>query len=196
MIASDRARVLRVMTALAIAAGLVGVVVWQANQIQTGASESESTATGPGLTVFLGSEGIELPAITGRTLSGRRLSLEEFGGHVVVLSIWSSSCEACRAEALDLAALKRETKPLGVRFVGIDVRDRPSDGRTFQRRAGLVDPSLDDSDGRVLDEIRGTVAVDSVPSTLLVDADGLIRARWVGKADAITLRDLIAEMDE
>ena len=144
-----------------------------------------------GLTLYRGPDGISVTKITGKSITGDQLSVQSLQGHVVVLNVWGSWCGPCRAEAPDLARISRQTAPKGVRFVGVDVRDNPSAARAFEARYGITYPSFDDQSGLVLAQFAGIVPVSAVPSTLVIDRRGVIRARIVGRVDATTLRGLI-----
>ncbi len=124
------------------------------------------------------------------------LDLADLRGHVVVLNVWGSWCAPCRAEAPDLAAISKETESRGVRFVGIDVRDNPAAARAFARSYGITYPSFDDQNGLVLAQFTGIIPVSAVPSTLVVDKSGVIRARVVGQVDGSTLRGLIQDAEK
>ena len=100
------------------------------------------------------------------------------------------------AEAPDLAEISAATAPRGVRFVGIDVRDNPAAGQAFEREFGITYPSFDDENGLVLASFTGIVPVSAVPSTLVVDRDGIIRARNIGRIDATTLCGFIEDAEK
>ena len=175
------------MAALAIA--LIAVSGWQVNRWhKTNALGGNSAA---GLTLYRGTDEITVPKITGRSITGEPLSMRSLEGHVLVLNVWGSWCGPCRAEAPDLSQISRQTAPQGVRFVGIDVRDNPSAARAFEARYNITYPSFDDQSGLVLAQFAGIVPVSAVPSTLVIDGSGMIRARIVGRVDATTLRGLI-----
>jgi hypothetical protein len=48
----------------------------------------------------------------------------------------------------------------------------------------------------VLAQFTGIIPVSAVPSTLVVDRAGVIRARVIGKVDASTLRGLIEDAEK
>lgn len=193
---TERAWPLRGLAVALTLAVLVAVAIWQAGQLRTRASDSGSGGTGTGLTRYPGDRGVPLPVIEGRTVAGDTLSLSDLRQHVVVLNVWGSWCGPCRAEAPSLARISKETKPRGVRFVGIDVRDDPTAALAFERQYDITYPSFDDQSGRVLAQFTGIIPVNAVPSTLVADRNGVIRARVVGPVDAATLRDLIDETDK
>lgn len=185
----------RPVVVLLVIAVVVAVGWWQMDHLKSRASTDGSDA-GVGLTLYRGDDGIALPQIEGRTVDGQMLDLADLRGHVVVLNVWGSWCAPCRAEAPDLAAISKETQPLGVRFVGIDTRDNPVAARAFARNYAITYPSFDDQNGLVLAQFIGIIPVSAVPSTLVVDESGVIRARVVGKVDGSTLRGLIEDAEQ
>lgn len=192
---AERTARLRRWTVAVIVVAVVAVGLWQAYQFKN-RSVSYSETTGSGLTLYPGDKGIPLPRVQGRTITGEDLSLQSLRGHVLVLNVWGSWCAPCRAEAPDLATISKATYPRGVRFVGIDVRDNPAAGRAFERNYRITYPSFDDQQGLVLAQFTGIIPIGAVPSTLVVDRNGVIRARNIGRIDAPTLRGLIQDTEK
>ena len=134
------------------------------------------------------------PVLRGRTLDAGRLSTAAYRGQVVVVNAWGSWCALCRDEAPDLGRAARETRHLGVRFLGIDTRDNGAAANAFVRQFRLPYPSLVDDDGRLLLALRDTVPAQAIPSTMLLDRQGRIAARIVGRVPYSTLRGLIDDL--
>lgn len=180
---------LLVVVLLAIGAGALWRLSEGASTIAANPDEAQT-----GLTLYEAGAGIDLPEVQGRTTEGESLSLADLRGNVLVLNVWGSWCGPCRAEAPELAEISAETVDQGVRFIGIDVRDNPAAARAFEREFGITYPSFDDQDGQVLASFAGVVPVSAVPSTIVVDRSGVIRASIVGKVDPRTLRGLINDL--
>ena len=179
-----------------IVIGLVSLSLWQASQLRGSATKAGSPSLGTGTTLYPGDQGMPLPRLEGPALGDETtLSLDDQLGHVVVINVWGSWCGPCRAEAPDLAAASRQTKRRGVRFLGIDVRDEPTAALRFERKYGITYPSFEDREGRLLAQFGGVIPVSAVPSTLVVDAAGVIRARVIGRVERSTLRSLIADAE-
>ncbi|MEU9145472.1 TlpA disulfide reductase family protein [Streptomyces sp. NPDC048349] len=136
------------------------------------------------------------PLLAGEDLDGRPVSLAEFRGQVVVLNVWGSWCGPCRAEADDLERLSRRTRDEGVRFLGINTRDRDRGAaRAFVRAHGLGFPSLHDPAGELL--LRFPPAVlnpQAIPSTLVVDRRGRIAVSIGGAVTDEELGPLLARV--
>lgn len=194
----SRAKVVKIVRYAVVASLVVGVVVagWQIRELRSRATSAEAGAVGTGLTNFPGRDGLALADLQGPTIDGGSLSLRTLRGHVLVLNVWGSWCAPCREEAPDLAAISQETYARGVRFVGIDTRDNPASARAFERRYGITYPSFDDQDGQVLARLTGIVPIGAVPSTIVVDREGIVRARVVGRVEGSTLRGLIEDTEK
>ena len=156
------------------------------------AARGEDISTG--LTRWRPAERPTLPRLRGRTLEGARLDVSDWRGHVVVVNTWGSWCGPCREEAPDLARAYRDTKDVGVRFVGIDTRDNDDAARAFVREFAIGYPSLVDEDGRLMLAFGRTIPISAVPSTVVVDARGRIAARIIGVVTYATLTGLIEDV--
>ncbi|MCJ1676321.1 TlpA family protein disulfide reductase [Streptomyces sp. APSN-46.1] len=138
------------------------------------------------------------PALAGADLDGKPVSLAEFRGQVVVLNVWGSWCGPCRAEADDLERLSGQTRAQGVRFLGINTRDRDrAAARSFVRAHGVGFPSLHDPTGELL--LRFPPALlnpQTIPSTLVIDRHGRIAVSIGGAVTDEELRPLLARVAE
>ncbi|MFD7260418.1 TlpA disulfide reductase family protein [Streptomyces sp. NPDC059874] len=138
------------------------------------------------------------PALAGDDLDGKPVEPAEFRGQVVVLNVWGSWCGPCRAEADDLARLSGRTRPEGVRFLGINTRDRDrTAAQAFVRAHGLGFPSLHDPDGELL--LRFPPALlnpQTIPSTLVIDRRGRIAVSIGGAVTDEELGPLVARVAE
>lgn len=134
--------------------------------------------------------------ISGTTLEGKDLSLDEYDGKVVVLNVWGSWCAPCRKEARLLAGAARELEADGVAFVGVNTKDSsPDQGLAFQRRYDVPYPSFFDPSGRTLLAFRGTLVPSAIPSTVVLDQQGKVAASILGEVPSQqTLVDLVRDV--
>ena len=121
-----------------------------------------------------------LPSVVGTTLDGRPLDLASYRGKVVVLNFWASWCPPCREEGPVLQEVAAQSKPLGVEFVGVNVKDEKASAIAFERKAGVTYPSLHDQPGALLLRFRQVVP-QTPPTTLIVDREGRIAGFYAGK---------------
>lgn len=133
------------------------------------------------------------PAVAGKTLEGKDISLADFKGSVVVLNVWGSWCPPCRAEAADFQQAYVENEPKGVRFLGINTRDATqANALAFTDSKNVTYPSLWDPDGREIIKFRGNLNPNAIPSTLVIDRQGRIAARALR---ALTIEELRSMID-
>lgn len=162
-----------------------------AQQYREGSSKNYIAGDGT-VTEFAKSERPAFEAWSGETESGLFLKSESLLGSVVVMNWWYAACAPCRAEAPDLAALSQEFEDQGVQFVGVNVRDSAETALAFDRRFGITFPSvLDAQSGEVSLAFTGVVSLQAVPTTLVIDKEGKVASRILGRIDASILRTLI-----
>ncbi|MFG2292753.1 TlpA family protein disulfide reductase [Streptomyces sp. NPDC048603] len=140
----------------------------------------------------------QAPELAGADLDGKRLSLAGMRGDVVVLNVWGSWCGPCRAEADDLERLSRQTRAEGVRFLGINTRDRDrAAARSFVRAHGLGFPSLHDPAGELLLRFPPELLnPQAIPSTLVIDRRGRVAVAIGGAVTDDQLRPLLTRVTE
>lgn len=124
---------------------------------------------------------------------GTPISSSAYVGHVVVVNFWYAGCPPCRAEAPDLEKSYTKFVGAGVRFLGVNVRDQSATARTFETDFGITYPSVLDVDkGTMQLAFSGVVAPNAVPTTIVLDRQGRVAARVLGKLpDASVLEALI-----
>lgn len=127
-----------------------------------------------------------LPKVEGEgtiTLSGLR-------GKPVVLNFWAAWCDPCKSEAPVLAAAEKSWRSQGVRFLGVDSEDVREDAIAFEATYGIDYPSAFDPERSVANRY----GVLGYPETFFIDADGIIRAKYVGPLDAATLDEYLTQI--
>lgn len=133
------------------------------------------------------------PELSGTTIDGETLSLADYSGLVIVLNVWGSWCAPCRHEAPELVEAANETAGVA-QFVGINTRDLDvAPAQAFVRAFEVPYPNLYDPDGALLLEF-GALPPKAIPSTLIIDQQGLIAARILGEATASTLIGAVSDI--
>ena len=156
--------------------------------------KAAASSTQEGLTEYPAGKRPMAPMLSGETITGDELDLADLRGNVIVLNVWGSWCAPCRAEAPDLKKVSEETRDLGVRFVGINTRDNNAAAKAFERNYGITYPSFRDPDGKLLLGFDGRIPLSAVPSSMIIDRDGRIAARIIGRTTYTTLSELVKDL--
>jgi peroxiredoxin len=129
---------------------------------------------------------------SGVTESGEALSSTQLEGVITVMNFWYAGCAPCRVEMHELIQLQTEFLPEGVQFIGVNVRDSAETSLAFARRIEMNFPSvMDAKTGSVVLGFTGVVTPQAVPTTLVIDAEGNVSARVLGRIDKGILTTLV-----
>lgn len=131
------------------------------------------------------------PELVGTTLDGEQFRLADHLGEVVVMNVWASWCAPCRAEAPALVSAAKDLGPKGVQFVGLDTRDSDTSARGFVSTFEIPYPNLIDRDGRLQLLFSDTLPPQAIPSTLVIDKEGRVAARALGRVSEASLRGIV-----
>jgi peroxiredoxin len=169
----------------------------------TACGGAEATDSGAG---FVGGDGsivlidpndrVPAPDLSGQTLDGDSYALDDDLGDIVVMNVWASWCAPCRAEAPELEEVWNDVQNNGVQFLGLNTRDSDLAAQRFVETMGLTFPSVQDTDGRLQLLFADSLPPQAIPSTLVIDREGRVAARMLGKVSAATLRGVIDEVDQ
>lgn len=133
-------------------------------------------------------------ALSGTDLDDVPVDVAELRGKPVVINVWWSQCPPCRTEMPLLVAAATRLRGRA-HFLGIDIRDpSPDPGRSFVDAFDVPYPSLYDPDGTSLLAFSGALGPRTIPSTVVLDADGKVAATIIGPIP--TSRTLIDLVDE
>jgi peroxiredoxin len=134
------------------------------------------------------------PAFALRDLAGRRVSLTDYRGQVVLINFWATWCAPCRVEMPWFIALQQKYAALGFTILGID-SDYPEDlpkVPSFAKKMGLNYPVL--YSNQQTQSRYG--CCDYLPMSYYVDRAGTIRVATVGLGDRNTVETYIRRLVE
>lgn len=130
-----------------------------------------------------------LPNLVLKTIDGEKWSLYENRGKIVLLNFWATWCEPCRTETPMLVKLGKEYKERGLKIVGIALDTGGTQMiKNFVGEYKIDYPILLPVPGSALSRI------DPVPTTLLIDAEGRLAKKYVGKLPEKILREDIEKL--
>jgi thiol-disulfide isomerase/thioredoxin len=162
--------------------------------MSSGSGSANYVTGADGITTFTKGERQGVSSIKGETLRGKHLDVSDFKGEVVVINVWGSWCPPCRAEAPYLNKVAHEMKAKGVQFVGVNTRDSQKTlARSFEDDFKMSYQSLYDPTGKMLLSgfPKGTVNLQGLPATVILDRDGKIAAKVFGGVDDKKLHKMI-----
>jgi thiol-disulfide isomerase/thioredoxin len=129
---------------------------------------------------------------SGVSESGDSLSSDHLAGVITVINFWYAGCAPCRVEMPELIELQDEFLGDQVQFIGVNVRDTSETALAFARQINLNFPSvMDAKTGSVVLAFTGVVTPQAVPTTLVIDSEGNVSARVLGRIDKGILEELI-----
>jgi len=126
------------------------------------------------------------PSLVVDELSGQAFDLTALRGKVVVINFWATWCQPCRQEMPVLDSFYRQHHANGLDMLGLSV-DRSRDReqvltvmKSFTYPAAMLDDAKDNGFGMP----------SALPETFVVDADGVLRARFTPDKNPVTDKSL------
>ena len=105
--------------------------------------------------------------------------LSQDRGRVVVIDVWATWCEPCKQTLPIIDALHREYAPKGVRVYALNVDADSQDLPEFLKKLDVHLPVLLDPNADAADCVLG---VRRMPTSFVIDQEGIVRARHEGLA--------------
>lgn len=134
--------------------------------------------------------GYTAPNFTLEDLQGSEVALSDLRGQAVLMNFWAVWCGFCRVEMPELQTAYDTYGDEEFVVLGIDVGEEAERVASFVQEMGVTFPILLDRRGSVTQQyhIRG------LPTSIVIDADGVIRAVHVGPVTQQQIARYLAEM--
>ena len=111
--------------------------------------------------------------------NGRTVSLENFGGRLLILNFWATWCPPCIQEMPSLDELQKRFKDSGVVVLGLSVDKNEKDYRNLLSKANVSFLTARDPENRINQEY-GTF---KFPETYIISKDGKVIQKIIGPAN-------------
>ena len=119
--------------------------------------------------------GDSAPGFEVTTDSGRKISLDNFGGKVLVLNFWATWCPPCISELPSLNALASELKSDGVVVLGISVdKDKAAYDRFLKKVKLNFETSRDPKA-----DVSAEYGTFKYPETYVINRDGKVLEKFI-----------------
>jgi thiol-disulfide isomerase/thioredoxin len=131
-----------------------------------------------------------LPPLHFELLDGRRVTLEELRGKVVLVNFWATWCPYCRHEMPDMQRFYDGWRPRGFEIIALSQDGNAQSVRAFMAEkgyrfpVGMVDASHSQAFG----------GVSRLPTSFLIDKQGRLRKKISGQVHYARLEDLVAPL--
>ena len=128
------------------------------------------------------------------TLGASELNLSDVTGRPVVLNFWARFCGPCWSEMPELQEFY-EDQGDRLQLLGIDVGQftglgSPKDAGKLLDALGVTYPAGYTDDAEVVSKFR----IRAMPTTVFIDAQGVVFHSWTGAIDRRQLDSIVAEM--
>lgn len=123
-------------------------------------------------------KGSMAPDFTLQKINGGELQLSSLRGKAVIVDFWDTWCPPCRKALPHLQELS-ETYSDDLVVVGVALgREGVDKVRAYTKDHGLTfEMVLLNNNSKLVNDFGG---IPSIPTTFLIDADGIIQEKWVG----------------
>lgn len=128
------------------------------------------------------------PSVEMVGFNGETVALADFAGTPVVLNFWASWCPFCIAEMPDFEDVSN-ARAGQVAFIGVNLQDDAGAADSLAVETGVTYQLARDPQGVVYSAFGGI----GMPTTVFIDADGIVRDVVTGQ---LSRADLEARIDE
>jgi thiol-disulfide isomerase/thioredoxin len=130
----------------------------------------------------------QAPELSLNNLRGEPVSLAALRGRVVLVNLWATWCPPCKQEMPTLQAYYDAHRDQGFVIVAINDGDPEPDVKQFVQDYRLSFPVWLDPEYVATEQAFKT---PNLPSSFVIDRDGIIKLRWVGEITSAMLEKYV-----
>jgi peroxiredoxin len=133
--------------------------------------------------------GAPLPDVPLERLDGTPARLAAYRGHPLFINFFATWCPPCKAELPDIERRYAANRGHGLIVLGIDQQESRAAVLAFAKPKGITYPLL-------IDRGQAAIVYDlaALPTSLFVDAHGVVRAIHVGRLSARQMDEDLAKI--
>jgi len=111
---------------------------------------------------------------------GRKVSLSQFKGKVIILDFWATWCVPCKEEIPGFIELQKKYGDRGLQIVGVSVDDTMNQAKKYATEMKMNYPILL-AEGKE-DILKAYDPIKGIPVSIVIDREGRIATRHEGIA--------------
>jgi len=131
------------------------------------------------------------PAFTVTALDGSRFSLDEMGGHVVLIDFWATWCGPCKAELPHMKKIAKEFAGQPLVIISVSWDSDETKWRDFINKNEMTWVQYRDAD----QSLSKAFGISAIPHYFTIDSDGVLTAEMLGEGSDVEgkLKKLVAK---
>jgi thiol-disulfide isomerase/thioredoxin len=115
-----------------------------------------------------------------KDITGKKVSLSDFKGKVILLDFWATWCVPCKQEIPGFIELQKKYGDRGLQIIGLSVDDSLNMAKTYATQMKMNYPILL-AEGKE-DILKAYDPIPSIPVSIIIDRGGRIVSRHLGIA--------------
>jgi len=115
-----------------------------------------------------------------KDITGKKVSLSDFKGKVILLDFWATWCVPCKQEIPGFIELQKKYGDRGLQIIGLSVDDSMNMAKTYATQMKMNYPILL-AEGKE-DILKAYDPIPSIPVSIIIDRGGRIVSRHLGIA--------------
>ena len=162
------------------------------NKVESASKQEE--IPGVDLTKTNVQEGSTAPDFKLTTLKGDQMNLSDYRGKKVILNFWATWCPPCKAEMPHMQKFYENNKENGIEVIAVNLTniDKGQENiEAFVNDYGLTFDIPLDVDGDVGTQYQAF----TIPTSYIIDSNGIITKRIVGPMDESMMTNLVSEIE-
>ncbi len=127
-------------------------------------------------------KGKMMPDFSVTTIDGKSLRVSDYRGKVLIIDVWATTCPPCRREIPGFANIVNKYSKNDFAIIGISTDNRISKSQLkgFIKKIGINYPIAMITENRSI--MSAFADVRYIPTTYIIDTNGIVRDRVVGAA--------------
>lgn len=129
------------------------------------------------------------PDVTFTTIEGKKISMADLKGKVVLVNFWATDCLACVKEMPALVTMYQQYQKKGLEMIAVAMPyDPPAQVLNYATQKKLPFPVMHDGLAEITEKFGN---VDLTPTTFIFDKQGKQLQRTIGALDFVKLNQLL-----